>query len=98
MDKDAEILRHLSEAILSIDIKYRRADLQSKIQLRPKRNKAFQSYSKARLELLKDGVLATNADVRTMKEIREEITRARKTQSLLVAIGRLVSFAAKFAL
>lgn len=98
MDKDTEILRHLSEAVLAIDINYRRADLNSKIQLRPKRDKAFKAYSKARLELLKDGVLATSADVRKMKEIRREITRARKTQSLLVAIGRLLSFAAKFAL
>ncbi|MGD0921755.1 MAG: hypothetical protein ABSA70_08350 [Terriglobia bacterium] len=97
MDNDAEVLNHVASAATAIDLKYRRADFESKLALKDDRDKTFDAYSKARMKLLEEGVICTEKDVREMADIRAEIGRARKTQSILVATGRFLAFLAKVA-
>jgi hypothetical protein len=97
MDNDSAVLDELAAAVSLIDKKYRRADPVDRSDLKADRDRAFNSYTKARIKLLADGVLATAADVRKMQEIRAEIGRARATQTIIAGAIKLVAFAAKFA-
>lgn len=95
MDNDLIVLEDAVAAIMSIDRKYRRADFNEKLKLKSQRNKAFNAYAKARLNLLEEGVITTAQDIKEMNAIRQEIARARKTQSILAGIGRFVKFLTK---
>ncbi len=97
MDNDIIVLEDVAASVISIDRKYRKADFNDKLLLKKDRDKAFNTYAKARLKLLEDGVICKQKDVDEMKEIRSAISRARKTQTILAAIGRLVVFLAKIA-
>lgn len=97
MDNDAIVLKDAAAVVLSIDLKYRRANFNTKRKLKTKRDKAFVAYTKARRKLLEEGVLCTKDDVKKMAEIRKEVARARQTQSLIIAVGRVVAFLVKIA-
>jgi len=49
--------------------------------LKPKVDEAYDKYSKARLKLMEEGVLATDTDVVEMRRIRAEIDQAATTQA-----------------
>jgi len=66
-------------------------------QLKPKVDEAYDRYSQARLNLLKEGVVATDEDVAEMRRIRAEIDQAAATQSLIEGAVRFIAFIAKFA-
>lgn len=95
MDNDLIVLEDAAAAIMSMDRKYRRANFNEKLKLKSQRNKAFNAYAKARLNLLEEGVITTAQDIKEMNAIRQEIARARKTQSILTGIGRFVKFLVK---
>lgn len=92
MDNDSSVLKDAAAAVGAIDVKYREADFAGKRELKPKRDEAFAAYAKARRKLLEAGVICSRKDVEEMGEIREEIARARKTQSLVIAAARFVKF------
>jgi hypothetical protein len=96
-DTDALTLQEASSAVLRIDLRYRAADINDKIKLKPERDAAFNAYTAARLELLEEGVITTQADVDRMTELRKEVEDAAKVQDLIVAAGRVVAFLARFA-
>ena len=96
MDNDEIIITKAAATATSIDIKYKRASPTDKVILKPKRDKAFSAYARARLKLLEEGTLCTNDDVQEMNEIRKQVANARKIQSLVIAIGRFVAFLSKF--
>jgi len=91
------VLEQASNAVLSIDRKYRNADFNGKISLKDERDKLYNEYAKARLKLLEDGMICTDDNVKEMMEIRAEIEQAIQTQSIVIGIGKLVKFLAKFA-
>ncbi len=93
-DNDAIVLEDLAATIVRIDIHYRRADFNDKVNLKPERDRAFNAYTQARLKLLEEGVVCTAADIEKMKSIRQAIVQAKTTQSLITGIGRLVGFLA----
>ena len=97
MDNDAIVLKAAAAAATSIDLKYRQASFSEKLELKQDRDKAFNAYSKARRKLLEEGVICTQNDVEEMKSIRQQIGHAKKTQSLLMAVGRLIAFLVKVA-
>jgi len=97
MDKDLQVYDDATAAVGTIDRRYRKANFKDKLELKPSRDKAFKAYAKARLKLLEDGTLATAADVKKMDEIRLEIGRARKTQTVVEGALRLAEFLVKFA-
>ena len=97
MDNDSTVLEDSGASVIVVDQRYRAATPSDKLLLKPERDRAFNTYSAARLKLLEDGVICTDDDVQAMKQIRQEIERAIQTQSLLIAIGRLVGFLVKVA-
>ena len=97
MDNDSTVLESSGASVVEVDVRYRAASFADKLLLKPERDRAFNAYSAARLKLLADGVICTGDDVQEMQEIRAEIEKAAQTQSLLVAIGKLVGFLLKVA-
>ena len=92
MDNDALVLQDAAATLVAIDIQYKLSDFNTKKQLKKHRDKAFNVYSMARLELLTDEVICTDTDVQEMKKIRQEVEQAAKTQTLIDGILRLVTF------
>lgn len=90
MDNNESYLEEAAKAAFIIGVKYRQADINGKQELRHARDKAFSAYSIARLKLLEDEVICTNEDVEEMKDIRQEIQQAAKTQTLIIAIARFI--------
>ena len=99
-DNDQIVLEDAQEAAFTLDKAYRRAirkgDLDSAMELKPNVDKAYDQCSQARLNLLKEGVLATDADILEMRRIRGEIDQAATTQALIDGAIRFVGFIAKF--
>ena len=92
MDNDATVLKEASAAVTQIDLKYRRADTNAQLKMKADRDKAFSAYAAARRKLLAAGVICTDKDVEKMRSLRDEVRKARETQSLLIAAARLASF------
>jgi len=97
MDKDLKILEDSASSVMTIDKRYRLASFNDKITMKPKRDQAFRAYVKARVNLLQDGVIATQTDVKKMAEIKTAISRARSTQSTVEGAIGLAAFLVKFA-
>lgn len=92
MDNNDIFLNEATDAVFIIGVKYRKADINEKQQLRQQRDKAFSAYSIARLMLLEDEVICTDEQVKEMKNIRKEIENAAKIQNLITAFARLIGF------
>lgn len=95
-DPDAKVLRDAGNTATEIDVRYREGNVNDRRKLRKPRDDAFGEYSRVRLELLKAGTITTAADVKDMKAIRGAVEAAGETQALIIAIGRFISFLARF--
>ena len=99
-DNDEIVLEDAKEAAFSLDKAYRRAmldaDLDRMSELKPRVDDAYDQYSRARLNLLKEGVLATDNDVADMRRIRADIDQAATTQALVKGAIKFFGFIAKF--
>ena len=99
-DNDEIILEDAKEAAFSLDKAYRRAildaDLDRMADMKPRVEEAYDLYSQARLNLLQEGVLATDEDVANMRQIRAEIDQAATTQTLIQGAIKFAGFIAKF--
>jgi hypothetical protein len=51
----------------------------------------YDEYSRARLKLLENGVICTEADVKKMKELHQAMQKAADAQSVLVVILKLTA-------
>ena len=92
MDSDTLVLQEAYASVLAIDVQYKLADFNAKKKLKKYRDKAFNVYTLARLELLNDEVICTNNDIQEMKKIRQEVEQATDTQALIKGIIHLVKF------
>jgi hypothetical protein len=92
MDNDTIVLQDAYSSLMVIDVQYKLAEFNEKKQLKKYRDKAFNIYTMARLELLTDEVICTNEDVQQMKEIRQAVEQEADTQTLIQGIIRLVKF------
>ncbi len=95
-DNDSNALKAAADAVTIIDMRYRAASINDKIIMKPQRDAAYDAYSKARLKLLEDGVIATDEDVAELEAIRAEIAQAAETQALMIGAARLIAALAKF--
>ena len=99
-DNDEIVLEDAKEAAFALDKAYRRAilnaDLDTMMKLKPQVDAAYDRYSQARLNLLQEGVLATDEDVAEMRRLRAEIDQAATTQTLIEGAIRFAAFIAKF--
>ena len=99
-DNDVIVLEDIKEIVFALDKAYRRAvnasNITDMIELKPKVEAAFDNYSKARLKLFADGVIATDQDVIELGNIRADIDQAADTQELIVSAIRFIAFVAVF--
>ncbi len=99
-DNDIIVLEHAREASFALDKAYRRAvdeaDLDRIAELKPSVDQAYDKLSQARLNLLKEGVLADEEDVAALQRIRAEIEEAANTQQMIQGAAKLVAKLAKF--
>ena len=96
-DNDDLVLKNAKKAVNEIDRRYKDADLAGKLELKHSRDKAFGAYAAARLDLLEEGVIATDDDVKQMKKLREKVSEAAQTQQLVSAALGVAKFLVKFA-
>jgi len=100
LDNDEIILDDARETAFTLDKAYRRAvrnaDLETMTKLKPQVDAAYEAYSKARLNLLAEGILATDADVAELRRIRAEVEQAATIQTLIEGAIKFAAFVAKF--
>ena len=98
-DSDTLTIEQASRALLEIDVKYRLLDNpDDQEDLAPARDAAFDAYSRARLNLLKPGLISTEEDLEKMKDLRLKVEQAANIQDLIIAGIRVASFLAKLAI
>ncbi len=97
MDYDEVALEQIASAVILVDKRYRKADFTAKSKLKPNRDKLFNAYRKARLELLKEGMVCNKKDIEKIKALRKKIAVARQTQTLIEGTKALALFIVKFA-
>ena len=98
-DSDTLAICEASKAVLEIDVQYRLLDNpDDREDPEPARDAAFDAYSRARLNLLKTGVITTEEDLVKMKNLRIKVEEAADVQDLIVAGVRVASFLAKLAI
>ncbi len=97
-DTDLQIFDAASSTVTEIDRRYRLANINDQIKLKPKRDEAFAAYSLARLTLLEAGIVTTAEDLREMRDLKSAVDRAAVTQDLVIAAARVAIFLAKTAL
>lgn len=99
-DNDALVLEDANDAAFTLAKAYRKAlnnnDLDAMVSLKPQVDAAFEAYSNARLKLLEEGVIATDADVAAMRRIKGDIDQAAGTQQLLAGAAQLIGLLGKF--
>ena len=98
-DSDTLMIEEASNAVLEIDVKYRLLDNpDDREDLEPARDAAFDAFSRARVKLLKPGLITTEEDLEKMKNLRMKIEKAADIQDLIIAGVRVASFLAKLAI
>ena len=100
-DNDLILLEEAKDAAFALDKAYRRAvrdgDMDAAMELRPKVNQVHSALSSARMNLLGEGVLATDGDVAEMRRIKSDIDHAVDGQQMITATLRIVGLFARFA-
>ena len=98
-DSDTLTIEEASKAVLEIDVQYRLLENpDDKEDLEPARDAAFNAFSRARLNLLKPGIITSDDDLEKMKQLRVRVEEAANIQDLIVAGVRVASFLAKLAI
>ncbi len=98
-DTDTLTFEEASRTVQDIDIRYRLLDHpDDQEDLAPARDAAWDSYSKARLNLLKPGVITTDEDLAKMEDLHNQVKAAAETQDLIVAAIRVAAFLARLAI
>ena len=96
MDNDTLVLQDAHACVMNIDVQYKMADFNTKKQLKKYRDRAFNVYAMARLELLTDEVICTDEDVQQMHNIRQQVEQAANTQALISGMVSLLGFLISF--
>ena len=80
-------------AIADLDLNAAKA---AATEIKLRLEEVFDNYSQARLNLLKEGMIATDDDVAEMRRIKAEIDLAANKQQLIEGAIRFAGFLAKF--
>ena len=94
MDNDSKILQKMGNAVIEMQVKYRRSSLTDRMAMKPLLEELLHDYAKYHVRLLKEGVITTEEDLNEMAKIRDEIDKAAEKQDLVKAIAKTVAFIA----
>ena len=85
-------LRQTANILSDLEVRYQEASFDEQVQLRDLLDEAMNSYSNARLTLLKNKVICTSADIAKMNQIKRDLDRAIDFKQIFSVSTRLVSF------
>lgn len=85
-------LRQTADVLNDLEVRYQEANFDEQVQLRDLLDQAMNSYSSARLTLLKNKVTSTPADIAKMNQIKQDLDRAMDFGKLITVSTKLVSF------
>ncbi|MCX5964976.1 MAG: hypothetical protein NT070_18160 [Cyanobacteria bacterium] len=85
-------LRQTADVLSNLEVRYQEASFDEQVQLRDLLDQAMNSYSSARLTLLKNKVTSTPADIAKMNQIKRDLDRAIDFGKLMAVSTKLVSF------
>jgi hypothetical protein len=94
-DSNTLFLQTASTVMNELDVQYMEADLDDKVQLKDKLDKAMMAFSEARCKILENEVLCTEDDVTQMQSLRQAVEDAAEIQTLLKVMARLTGMLAK---
>lgn len=94
MDKDAQMLEKMGNALVDLEVKYRNSSLSDRMAMKPALDELMKDYAEYQLRLLKEGVITTAEDLQEMDEIKKEIDQAARLEDMLKAIARTIAFIA----
>lgn len=95
-DNDAIAVREAGDAVATIEMRYRMADINGKAALRDAKQAAWDAYLEAKEKLIADGDLCSDNDLVDMIRIRSEIQTAADQQALLSSAVKLAGILRKF--
>ena len=85
-------LRQTANILSDLEVRYQEASFDEQVQLRDLLDEAMNSYSNARLTLLKNKVICTPTDIAKMNQIKRDLDRAIDFKQIFSVSTRLVSF------
>lgn len=85
-------LQQTADVLSNLEVRYQEASFDEQVQLRDLLDQAMNSYSNARLTLLKNKVISTPADIAKMNQIKRDLDRAIDFGKLMTVSTKLVSF------
>ena len=85
-------LRQTANILSDLEVRYQEASFDEQVQLRDLLDEAMNSYSNARLTLLKNKVICTPTDIAKMNQIKRDLDRAMDFSKLMTVGTKLVSF------
>ncbi|MEW6108405.1 MAG: hypothetical protein AB1632_04435 [Nitrospirota bacterium] len=94
MDRDAEMLQKMGNAVVDMQVKYRSSALSERMAMKPAMEELLNDYADYQLRLIKEGVITTEDDLKEMDDIKKEIDQAAKTEDILKAIAKTIAFIA----
>ncbi|MCU0550385.1 MAG: hypothetical protein MUC48_13635 [Leptolyngbya sp. Prado105] len=81
-----------SELLSKIEIRYRQADFDDQVQLKKERDRAMALFSRARLAIMKEGIICTDADVEQMKQLQQKIDSSTDVLQVVATIAKFTAF------
>lgn len=85
-------LQQTADVLSNLEVRYQEASFDEQVQLRDLLDQAMNSYSLARLTLLKNKVTSTPDDIAKMNQIKRDFDRAIDFGKLMTVSTKLVSF------
>ncbi|MCY6489157.1 hypothetical protein [Leptolyngbya sp. GGD] len=91
-EKNELFFQQASELLSKIEIRYRQADFDEQVQLKKERDRAMALFSKARLAILKEGIICTDADVEQMQQLKQQIDSSTDILQVVATVAKFTSF------
>ncbi|MER3433112.1 MAG: hypothetical protein C4288_06710 [Leptolyngbya sp. ERB_1_1] len=91
-DNNQLFFKQASDLLSKIEIRYMQADFDEQIELKEERDRAMTVFSQARLAILKENIICTDADVQIMKQLRQQIDSSPDIVQVVATVASFASF------
>jgi hypothetical protein len=98
MDRDAAMLRAAGDAVMAIDLRFRRASFDEQFEMRDERDQAFNAFAAARNRLLMPGLTSSDDDIAEVDALRRQVESAADSATLIAAAAKIASSLLRLAL
>lgn len=91
-DNNQLFFQQASDLLSKIELRYRQADFDEQVQLKKERDRAMAIYSKARLAIMKAGMICTDADIEQMEQLKQKIDSSSDVLQVVATVAKFTSF------